>query len=123
MPLGWRAERGEYQRQQGNHQRSSEALRARRLALESAVRAAHREADISRRELEAARTLVAAAEEQARIARLEYRAGRGTAYDLVNLEADLAAARLRETEVRVRIARAATELRRLATSVPGRRDR
>lgn len=120
MPLGWRADRGERERQQGNYQRAIEALRARRLALESAVRAAHREAGISQRELEAARTLVSAAEEQTRIARLEYQAGRGTAYDLVNLEADLAAARLRDTEVRVRIARATTELRRLTTSFPGR---
>ena len=59
----------------------------------------------------------------ARIARLEYHAGRGTAYDLVNLEADLAAARLRETETRVRIAHATTELRRLTTAVPGGKNR
>jgi outer membrane protein TolC len=55
-----------------------------------------------------------------RIARLEYQAGRGTAYDLVNLEVDLASARLSETEVRVRVAHAATEIRRLTTSAPGR---
>jgi len=100
-----------------------EALRARRLVLESAVRAAHREAELGQQELDAALTLVAAAEEQARIARLEYQSGRGTAYDLVNFEADLAGARLREVEVRVRIARAATELRRLTTSAPGRTPR
>jgi outer membrane protein TolC len=123
MPIGWRADRGERERQRGTYERASEALRAQRLALESALRAAHREADIGGRELDAARTLVTAAEEQTRIARLEYQAGRGTAYDLVNLEADLAGARLRETEVRVRIARAATELRRLTTSVPGRTRR
>jgi outer membrane protein len=123
MPLGWRADRGERERQLGKFEQAREALRARRLALESEVRAAHREADISLRELEAAHTLVGAAEEQARIARLEYQAGRGTAYDLVNLEGDLAAARLRETEVRVRIARATTELHRLTTTVPGRTRR
>jgi outer membrane protein TolC len=123
MPVGWRADRGERERQLGKYEQAREALRAQRLALESAVRAAHREADISLRELEAAHTLVGAAEEQVRIARLEYQAGRGTAYDLVNLEGDLASARLRETEVRVRIARATTELRRLTTSVPGRTRR
>ncbi len=121
--IGWRAERGEHQRRLGNYERARETLRARRLALESAVRAAHREAELGDRELDAARTLVAAAEEQARIARLEYQAGRGTAYDLVNFEADLAGARLREAEVRVRIARAATELRRLTTPAPGRTSR
>ena len=123
VPIGWRAERGEYQRQLGVYERAREAQRARRLALESEVRAAHREADIGQRELDAALTLVAAAEEQARIARLEYQTGRGTAYDLVNFEADLAGARLRETEVRVRIARAAAELRRLTTPAPGRTSR
>jgi cobalt-zinc-cadmium efflux system outer membrane protein len=118
--IGWRADRGEYQRQLGNYERAREAARARRLALESEVRAAHRESELGQRELDAALTLVAAAEEQARIARLEYQTGRGTAYDLVNFEADLAGARLRETEVRVRIARAAAELRRLTTPAPGR---
>ena len=123
VPVGWRAERGEYQRQLGLYERALEAQRARRLALESEVRAAHRETELGQRELNAALTLVEAAEEQARIARLEYQAGRGTAYDLVNFEADLAAARLRETEVRVRIARAAAELRRLTPSAPGRTAR
>jgi outer membrane protein len=121
--IGWRADRGEHQRQLGQYERAREALRARRLALESAVRAAHRESELSQQGLDAALTLVAAAEEQARIARLEYQSGRGTAYDLVNFEADLAGARLREVEVRVRIARAATELRRLTTSAPGRTPR
>lgn len=121
--IGWRAERGEHQRQLGNYERARETLRARRLALESSVRAAHREAELGERELTATLTLVAAAEEQARIARLEYQAGRGTAYDLVNFEADLAGARLREAEVRVRIARAASELRRLTTPAPGRTSR
>ena len=120
MPLGWRADRGEQLRQQGIYERSREALRARRLALESQVRAAHREIDVARHELDAVHTLVAAAEEQTRIARLEYQTGRATAYDLVNLEADLAGARFREAEVRVRVAHAATELHRLTTPVPGR---
>ncbi|MGH7731416.1 MAG: TolC family protein, partial [Candidatus Eiseniibacteriota bacterium] len=79
-----------------------------------------RETDVGQRELDAARTLVSANEERVRIARLEYQAGRGTAYDLVNFEADLAGARFREAEVRVRIARAAAELRRLTTPAPGR---
>jgi cobalt-zinc-cadmium efflux system outer membrane protein len=120
MPIGWRADRGEHQLQLGNYERAREALRARRLALESAVQAAHREAELAPQELDAAHTLVTAAEEQARIARLEYQTGRGTAYDLVNFEADLAGARLRETDVRVRVARADTELRRLTTPAPGR---
>lgn len=120
VPIGWRSDRGERERQQGNYDRAREALRARQLALASQVRQAYREAAVARRELDAVSTLVAAAEEQARIARLEYQAGRSTAYDLVNLEAELAAARFSEAEVRVRVARAATELRRLTTPAPGR---
>ncbi|MBI1797215.1 MAG: TolC family protein [Candidatus Eisenbacteria bacterium] len=120
VPLGWRTDRGERERQRGFYDRARETLRARQLALESAVRAGWREAGEGRHELDATLALVAAAEEQARIARLEYQAGRATAYDLVNLEAELAAARFREAAVRVRVAHSATELRRLTTPVPGR---
>jgi outer membrane protein TolC len=123
MPIGWRAERGNREVQAANYDRAREALRASQLALETRVLAAHRESEIAVRDRETVRQLVAAAEEQARIALLEYQSGRTTAYDLVNQEADLASARLRETEVRVRIMRAATELRRLTTPVPRRTTR
>jgi len=102
MPIGWRSDRGERERQEGLYQQAQESLRARRLALETDVRRAHREAELSQRALTAMRELVEAAEEQARIARLEYQAGRSTAYALV------------------RVASAATELRRLATPVTRR---
>jgi len=59
---------------------------------------------------------VAAAREQARIGRLEYQAGRTTAYDLVGIEADLARAELRESQVMVRVARSLAELDRLTRS-------
>lgn len=123
VPIGWRSDRGEHQRQQGLYEEAREALRARQLALETLVRTAHREAEISQAELDATLVLVSSNTEQVRISRLEYQAGRGTAYDLVNQETDLASARLRETEVRVRIAHAATELRRLTTPAPGRNAR
>jgi len=123
VPFGWRTDRGEHQRQQGFYEQAREALRARQLALENQVRNVHRQVVLSQAELDATLTLVASSAEQARIARLEYQAGRGTAYDLVNQETDLAGARLRETEIRVRIAQAATELRRLTTPAPGRETR
>jgi outer membrane protein TolC len=118
VPVGWRADRGEHQRQRAQLDRARETLRARRLALEAEVRGAYREADLSQASLAAMRDLVAAAREQARIGRLEYQAGRATAYDLVDLEAELARAELRESQVLVRVARAATELRRLTHSPP-----
>ena len=123
VAFGWRSDRGEHQRQQGIYEQAREALRARQLALENLVRNAHRQVQLSQAELDATLTLVASSAEQARISRLEYQAGRGTAYDLVNQETDLAGARLREAEIRVRIAHAATELRRLTTPAPGRDTR
>jgi outer membrane protein TolC len=113
MPIGWRSDRGERERQRGILERSQETLRAQTLALESAVRTAHREAVLSQDALRAMHTLVDAAREQARIGRLEYQAGRTTAYDLVGIEADLARAELRESQVLVRVARSLAELQRL----------
>ena len=68
------------------------------------------------------RELVEAAQEQSRVSRLEYQAGRTTAYDLVSVETDLAEAEFGESQVLVRVAHAASELRRLTTPVT-RRDR
>jgi outer membrane protein TolC len=120
MPIGWRSDRGERERQAGLYEQAQESLRARRLALETDVRRAHREAELSQRALAAMRDLVEAAEEQARISRLEYQAGRSTAYALVNVETDLAEAKFGESQMLVRVARAATELRRLTTPVSRR---
>lgn len=113
MPIGWRADRGERERQRALLERSQETLRAQELDLESSVRRAHREAVISQEALTAIRELVVASREQARVGRLEYQTGRTTAYDLVGIEADLAAAEVRESQVLVRVARALVELDRL----------
>ena len=120
MPIGWRSDRGERLRQRGNYERARETLRARRLALDSEVRAAYREVESADATLAAMRVLVAAAREQARIGRLEYQAGRATAYDLVDLEAELAQVELRESQALVRVARSITELRRLTQPPPQR---
>ena len=117
MPLGWRADRGERQRQLGILEGALATRDARRLALLSAVRQAHLEAELAERQLQAMRDLVEAAREQARIANLEYRAGRSTAYDVVVVEAELREAQFRESQALVRAAHAATELRRLTTPV------
>ena len=113
MPVGWRADRGQRELQRGNLERTRETLRARTLGLESSVRQAHREAVLSQDALRAMHELVDATREQARIGRLEYQAGRTTAYDLVGIEADLARAELRESQVLVRVARSLVELDRL----------
>jgi outer membrane protein TolC len=119
VPLfGWRSDRGERERRLGLLEGARAGLLARRLALESQVRNNYLEVELAGRQLDAMRELVAAAHEQARIARLEYQAGRTTAYEVVNLEADLARAQFRESEALVRVARASTELRRLTTPAP-----
>ncbi len=120
MPIGWRSDRGELLRQRAEYERASSVLRARRLTLESEVREAYREVQASGQTLPAMRQLVEAAREQARVGRLEYQTGRATAYDVVGLEADLARAELRETQVLVRVQRAQVQLRRLTQSTPGR---
>jgi outer membrane protein TolC len=119
VPVGWRADRGERDRTRGEYDRSLEDARAQRLALEVAVRAAHREAELSRQSLAVMQSLLEAAREQARIARLEYEAGRTTAYEAVNLEAELARAEFRVSQMLVRVGHATSELKRLTTGAAG----
>jgi outer membrane protein TolC len=120
MPIPWRADRGEHERARGEYERASETLRARRLGLETDVRTAYREAETAQATLTALRELLDATQEQARIGRLEYAAGRATAYDIVDLEAQVAGAQLRFSQAMVRVARSRTELRRLTLPAPQR---
>jgi outer membrane protein TolC len=120
MPIPWRADRGEAERRRAEYQRSRESLRARRLQVETDVRAAYRETETAQATLRAMGELVAATQEQSRIVRLEYQAGRATAYDLVDVETQLAQATLRESQALVRVARSQTELRRLTQPAPQR---
>jgi outer membrane protein TolC len=120
MPIGWRSDRGERERQRGLYEQSQETLRARRLRLEADVRSAYREAESAGATLAAMRELVAATREQARIATLEYQTGRTTAYDLVDIEAQVARAVLRESQAFVDLAHSFTELRRLTQPAPSR---
>src|SRR5207237_5920149 len=113
MPIGCRADRRQGEVQRGNLDRTREPLRAQTRGLETSVRQAHREAVLSQDALRAMHELVDAVREQARIGRLEYQAGRTTAYDLVGIEADLARPELRESRVLVRVARSLVELDRL----------
>jgi outer membrane protein TolC len=120
MPIPWRADRGEHERRRGDYERARENLRAQRLGLETDVRAAYREAETAQATLGAIRELLAATQEQARIGRLEYQAGRTTAYDVVDLEAQVAQAQLRASQALVRVARSQAELRRLTQPAPQR---
>jgi len=113
IPLGNRADAGERDRLAAEVVRSEQQLEAARRRLEADVRAVHRALANGRERLAAARFGVEAASEQVRIGVLEYENGRTSAFELVRLAGDLAAAQQRYSRALVRTARAAAVLRQL----------
>lgn len=130
VPIGFRSGRGERDRLRAEVARAEQQLIAFQRGLEEEVRAAHRELAHASQRLPVATDGVDASFEQVRIGLLEYNAGRVTAFELVRLGADLAAAQQRYSQALVRTAKAAAELRRLTSgeypptpSVPGESPR
>jgi outer membrane protein TolC len=115
-PIGLRSGGGERDRLAGERARAEEQYEAVRRAIEEDVRRAYRELSHAQRRLEVARDGVDASLEQVRIGRLEYDAGRTTAFELVRLAADLASAQQRYSQALVRAAKAAAEIKRLTTA-------
>ncbi|MBA4378390.1 MAG: hypothetical protein C0395_07000 [Gemmatimonas sp.] len=113
LPLGGRAGGGERDRIRASTQYAGLLLESARRDLESRVRADCRELAASDDRLALADEGVAASREQVRIGLIEFRNGRTTAFELVRLAADLAAAQQRRSQALVRAARAAADLRRL----------
>jgi outer membrane protein TolC len=114
VPLTLRPGRGERERTLGEVDAAQARVEAVRRDVEDQVRARRRELEHGSRRLELARTGVDAALEQARIGQIEYQNGRSTAFELVRLAADVAAAQQRYSDALVRTAKAAAELKRLA---------
>jgi outer membrane protein TolC len=114
LPLGLREGRGERDRAGAEVRRAEETLVAARRGVEEAVRSGQRELAGGARRLALSRDGVEASLEQVRIGLLEYQSGRTTAFELVRLGADLAAAQQRYSQALVRSARAAARLRSLA---------
>lgn len=112
LPLG-AVDRGERDRLRAEVARAEAQLEALRRELEAEVRGQHRVLDRSRQRLEFAGHGVEASLEQVRIGNLEYTEGRTTAFELVRLATDLAAAQRRYSDALVRAASAAANLRRL----------
>ena len=113
LPLGGRADGGERDRIRAVAAGAGQQLEAARRDLERRVRADCRELAANRDRLALADEGVAASREQVRIGLIEFRNGRTTAFELVRLAADLAAAQQRHSQTLVRAARAAADLRRL----------
>ena len=120
IPIASRAARGERDRLRAEVGRAEQRLLAAQREIEQQVRARHREVVHGARRLDAARIAVEAANEQVRIGWIEFRNGRSTAFELVRLGADLAAAQQRYSDALVRTAKASASLRRLtAEEIPG----
>lgn len=113
LPLGTRAGRGQRDRLRAEVRRGEQQLEAVRRQLDEDVRGRYRELANARARRSAAARGVAASSEQVRIGVLEYQSGRTTAFELVRLGADLAAAQQRYSQALVRGAQSAAELRRL----------
>ncbi|OGC76032.1 MAG: hypothetical protein A2Z27_05580 [candidate division Zixibacteria bacterium RBG_16_50_21] len=113
--IGFRPGLGEKERLQGEADRSYQRYVAVKRALDEQVRAAHQELLHAKKRLEVSKSGVEASVEQVRIGLLEYQVGRTTAFELVRLGADFAAAQQRYSQSLVRAAKAAAELKRLTS--------
>ncbi len=120
LPITFRERGGERDRLEAEIARLEQATIAAERSLEERVRASHREMSNNLRRLEAAQAGVDASQEQVRIGVIEYRNGRTTAFELVRLGADFAAAQQRYSQALVRAAKAAAEIRYLTSGAyPG----
>lgn len=124
VPIGLRNGLGERDRLDARRMISEQQYIQQQRDLEERVRGSFRELSHGKRRLGAARDGVTAAQEQVRIGTIEFQNGRTTAFELVRLGADLAAAQQRYSQALVRSAKAAAELRQLTSGTyPGEQTR
>lgn len=114
IPIFLREGRGERERLVAEVERSRARVEEVRRDVQDRARARSRELTHGSRRLQLSRVGVDAALEQARIGRIEYQNGRRTAFELVRLGADVAAAEQRYSDALTRTAKAAAELKRLS---------
>ncbi len=115
IPIGFRSGLGEEDRLQAEVLMAEQGYIEKARTLEEQVRTSYRELSHGKRRLEAASEGAEAANEQVRIGLIEFRNGRSTAFELVRLGADFAAAQQRYSEALVRTAKAAATLRQLTS--------
>jgi outer membrane protein TolC len=117
IPIGFRRGLGEKDRLAAELMSAEQRYLDEDRKLEASVRETRREVDNGRRRLSLAREGVEAAQEQLRIGLIEFKNGRATAFELVRLGADLAAAQNRYSDALVRTAKGAATLRQLTSGV------
>ncbi|HYQ95599.1 MAG TPA: TolC family protein, partial [Candidatus Eisenbacteria bacterium] len=115
VPIGFRAGAGDHQRSRAEMEQAEQRMIATRRSLEERVRAAYRELDHASKRMDAAQGGVSASFEQVRIATIEFRNGRTTAFELTRVAADLATAQQRYSQALVRTAKAYADLKRLTS--------
>lgn len=118
VPIGGRQRGSEVERLEAEIARAEARREGVIRVLDEQIRFYRRSIDHSMRRLEIAQTGVEASQEQVRLGLIEYRNGQTTAFELVRLSADLAAAERRYSQELVRAARARAELRRLTGERP-----
>jgi outer membrane protein TolC len=117
IPIGPRRRGGEIDRLRAEVERAEQRYEGSVRVLKEQVRRFHRELVNGKQRLAIARRGVDASQEQVRIGLIEYRNGRSTAFELVRLGADLAAAQQRYSQALVRTVKAAASLSRLTSGV------
>jgi outer membrane protein len=120
VPIGLRSGLGERDRLDEETAVAEQRYVQQSRLLEEQVRASYRELFNGKRRLVAAREGVEAAQEQVRIGLIEFENGRTTAFELVRLGTDFAAAQQRYSQALVRSAKAASALKQLTSGAyPG----
>ncbi len=115
IPIGLRSGMGEKERLEAEVSIAEQQYIEQTRVLEEQVRAGYRDLFHGQHRLKAAREGVSAAQDQVRIGQIEFQNGRTTAFELVRLGADFAAAQQRYSQALVRSAKAAALLRQLTS--------
>lgn len=115
LPIGLRTGLGEHDRLEAGSLSAQQSIIELSRLLEQQIRSSHRELLHGKERLQTARDGVDAAQEQVRIGMIEFQNGRITAFELVRLSADFAAAQQRYSDALVKTVKAASELRQLTS--------
>jgi outer membrane protein len=115
VPIGLRSGLGEKDRLEAGVMSARQNYIELSRSLENQVRTSHRELLHGNERLKASREGVDAAQEQVRIGMIEFKNGRLSAYELVQLSEDFAVAQQRYSDALVKTVKAAEELKQLTS--------